>query len=112
MIQLLLYILLTPQSELPYVDALPLDYPQRRVVIDRCTCLARNVQQDCSTYPTYREGTRFLLIDGLLNGESPHDLLYLLGRIQGRHYLWQTYIDANGYFCTGYIDEIHKQPEE
>lgn len=107
MLRLILTLLLTPQAELPFIDALPLDYPNRRAAIDHYVMLAQQMPAPgpgC-TYPYYREATRFLLVDMLLQGHPADEVLYMLGRLWGRHPLWQTWLSPEGWASTGWLDE-------
>ena len=106
MLKMLLYLVLTPQGQLPYIDALPLDYDKRQEVISRYSSIGHQAGESCDdTCWCFREGTRFFLTDLLLAGESPNDVAYLLGRLQGRSHLWQSWLTADGHVQIGWIDQ-------
>lgn len=86
-----------PQAELPYLDALPLDYPKRDKIISH---YVNRAQKECSQqhheeFWTYRAGTRLFLRDI----KDPQEAGYILGQLQGRHFLWQWCPDGTGGCC-------------
>ena len=104
MTKLLLYLLLTPQSALPYIDAVPLDYQTPwQHNIERGKQMGKSCD-DC--WWAFREGTRFHLTERLLAGDSADDVLYLLGRMQGRSYLWQAYWQNDSPRSPAWIDTL------
>jgi hypothetical protein len=58
----------------------------------------------------YREATRLFLFDLLSRGEGPDDVLYVLGRMQGRQWLWQRCPQWPDYWC--WLDEPTNQGED
>ena len=105
MINLILFLTLAPTHEFPYLDALPLDYPNRLVVYGHFHGLVPNREWCCVDYPQDREASRLFLLDRLLQGGSSDQVWYLLGRLQGRHPMWQTWRTSEGGFTTGWYDE-------
>ena len=78
-----------PQHSLPYLDALPLDYPHRQEIISKYTAKANRERkwEGTADFWAYREGTRLFLQDQPLDNTDA--TAYLHGLIMGRHYLWQ-----------------------
>ena len=120
MTKLLLYLLLTPQSNLPYIDAVPLDwhgcnirgdwtckkrivegYPFLALRVSRCQC------ED--NWWEMREATRLFLYEQIAEGTDPKEILYLLGRMQGRQILWQR--NPKYPFSFGWLDVTQPMEE-
>jgi hypothetical protein len=91
-----------PVTDLPYIDALPRDHPDRDKVIE--TYLARAYKEgerdDAVSWWAYRMATRLYLRDLEQTWEAP----YMLGRLQGRHYLWAMWQDELGHWSWRWLD--------
>jgi hypothetical protein len=74
-------VLPTGGGSLPYIDALPFDYPDRNVIVSNYVDLARlTVPYNGSGYPwpDYIEATRLYARDLILAGERPADVRAML----------------------------------
>ena len=83
------------QRSLPYIDALPLDYPHRELVIRHYVAKAEKECQkqtdDCWWH--YRAATGLMLKDLPLS--NTFATAYLAGLMTGRHNNWQQDIDGS-----------------
>ena len=68
---------LLPVAELPYIDALPLDYPDRGKVIEKYRERAEKECEPCGCdWWAWRAATRLYLRD-----QKQYDAAYMLGRL-------------------------------
>lgn len=96
MFKLLLFLLLTPTENLPQITSLPIDYPDKENII-------RDLLECCPYDETEnRVAARIFLFQHFLKKGSK-ETLYILGRMQGRDYLWQRCPDDPTIWM--YLDE-------
>ena|SRR5579862_7848094 len=102
--------LFIPQQQIPFIDSIPIEYPDRTNVIQKYT---QKVMSDKSghwffrfeSWWDYRAATYFFLID-IAAVEGPDRAGYLLGRMQGRNPLWSE-IFLDGMFQYVWLDELY-----
>lgn len=93
-----------PQHCLPYLDALPLDYPHKEIVYNHYKKRVRKEDHtpNSGRWWTCQQATRYFLQDMPLTDTSA--TAYLLGRMQGRNVLWQPIRGENGCWYDGWLD--------
>lgn len=102
-----------PQHQLPYLDALPLDYPHKEIVYHHYKKQVKDDMQtpESGTWWTCQAATRLFLQDPPLWDTDA--TAYLLGRMQGRNILWQPIRGKNGCWHNGWLDlHLMRQVEE
>lgn len=99
-----------PQGELPYLDGLPLDLPNRTAIYWEFRRRVATVDKQCeSSYWKDRHATRLYL-----RTLAPMDAAYMYGRLMGRHFNWCAWLREDGQIGRGWIDEeierLSKEP--
>lgn len=74
---------------MPWLDAIPLDYPDRWNTIHAYLSVPGADRYRVGEYPGYRAATAIWLRDQLADGMSLGDAAALLARMRGRMPAWQ-----------------------
>lgn len=80
----------TSYSQLPCIDSLPEDYPERPWVIDSYLRIARGRIRATGNpeWPDYREATRIWVRDQVIAGNRPHTVRQTLDQMAVREQVW------------------------